>query len=226
MKAMIFAAGRGERMRPLTDTTPKPLLTLAGQSLIAHAILACKQAGIEQIIINVSYKAEMIMQALGNGSEWGVNIQYSQEGEPPLETAGGIIKALPLLGDEPFIAMSGDIWTNYDLSLLLPRANQVTLAHLVMVKNPDYNTKGDFCLLPNGILSTSDDLRLTYGNIGLFHPDLFKNLPVQRMGLGNLLRDHLASGKITGEYFHGEWLNIGTPEQLQHAQDVLKETLP
>jgi len=225
MKAMIFAAGRGERMRPLTDNVPKPLLMLAGQPLIVHAILSCKNAGIDQIVVNVSYKADLIMKELGDGSQWGVSIQYSQEGEPPLETAGGIIKALPLLGEKPFIVMSGDIWTNYDLSLLLSRTKQVKLAHLVMVKNPEDNPNGDFCLMPNGVLSTSDNVRLTYGNIGLFHPHLFNDLPVQRLGLGNLLRDYLKSGDITGEYFNGEWLNIGTPAQLAQAQHVLKETL-
>lgn len=225
MRAMIFAAGRGERMRPLTDKTPKPLLMLAGQPLIVHAILACRQANITEIVINVSYKSGEIMSALGNGSQWGVQIQYSQEDDPPLETAGGIIKALPLLGDKPFVAISGDIWSNYDLSLLFPHVEKLKLAHLVMVKNPDYHDRGDFALLPNGVLSGEETVRLTYGNIGLFHPDLFKNLPVQRLGLGNLLRDHLNSGKLTGEYFSGDWFNIGTIEQLQLAEEQLKETL-
>lgn len=225
MKAMIFAAGRGDRMRPLTDTTPKPLLMLAGQPIIVHTILACKAAGIEEIVINVSYKAAMIMEALGNGSRWDVNIHYSQEGEPPLETAGGIIKALPLLGSEPFVALSGDIWTSYDLGHLFSCLSDLELAHLVMVKNPDFNPKGDFCLMPSGILSRDEGQRLTYGNIGLFHPDLFAGLPVQRLGLGALLREYLDSGKISGEYFTGEWFNIGTPADLAHAQSVLKETL-
>lgn len=225
MKAMIFAAGRGERMRPLTDETPKPLLMLAGKPLIVHAILACKAAGIRDIVINVSYKADKIMQALGDGSTWHVNIQYSKESEPPLETAGGIIKALPLLGDEPFIAMSGDIWTNYDLSVLFPHAQNLKLAHLVMVPNPDYNEKGDFALLPNGEISDNQTARLTYGNIALLHPTLFAGLPEQRLGLGTLLRKHLHTHNITGEEYKGPWLNIGTPAELLHAESHLKETL-
>jgi MurNAc alpha-1-phosphate uridylyltransferase len=225
MKAMIFAAGRGERMRPLTDITPKPLILLAGQPLIVHAILACQQAGIRDIIINVSYKAETIMQALGDGSHWGVNIHYSQEAEPPLETAGGIIKALPLLGHDPFIALSGDIWTNYDLRQLIHRADSVKLAHLIMVPNPDFKTQGDFVLQSNRVLSNAGSDRLTYGNIGLFHPDLFQNLPVERLGLGALLHQHLNSGHITGELYTGEWFNIGTIDQLAQAEHMLKETL-
>lgn len=225
MKAMIFAAGRGERMRPLTDTTPKPLLMLAGQPIIVHAILACKQSGINDLVINVSYKAELIMTALGDGSQWGVRIQYSQEDEPPLETAGGIIKALSLLGSDPFIALSGDIWSNYDLTHLISRADQIKLAHLVMVPNPDFKTQGDFSLSTQGILSDQGDNLLTYGNMGLFHPDLFKGIPLQRLGLGKVLRDHLSSGLITGEKFSGEWFNIGTVEQLTRAENMLRESL-
>jgi MurNAc alpha-1-phosphate uridylyltransferase len=201
------------------------LIPLAGQPLIVHGILACKQAGITQIIINLSYKSEMIRQALGDGSRWSVNIEYSLEGEPPLETAGGIVKALPLFENAPFIAMSGDIWTNYDLSQLASRIKTLKLAHLIMVPNPDFKTQGDFVLMPHGVLSDEGSDRCTYGNIGLFHPDLFKDLPGERLGLGKLLYRYLDSGQITGELYTGEWFNIGTAEQLTQAEHMLKETL-
>jgi MurNAc alpha-1-phosphate uridylyltransferase len=225
MKAMIFAAGRGERMRPLTDTTPKPLIELAGEPIIVHAIRACKEAGIEEIVINLSYKADMIQEALGDGSRWGVTLHYSQEADPPLETAGGVIKALPLLGPDPFIALSGDVWSNYDLRQLYLRTGSLKLAHLIFVPNPDFHQKGDFGLNENGVVVDHPYDRYTYGNIGLFHPDLFKNLPVQRLGLGALFRQHLSTGEITGEIFSGEWFNIGTLEELARAQQQLKETL-
>jgi MurNAc alpha-1-phosphate uridylyltransferase len=165
------------------------------------------------------------MTSLGDGSQWDVRIQYSEEGEPPLETAGGIVKALPLLGEDPFVVMSGDIWTNYDLTELLSKSSQVRFAHLVMVKNPDYHPDGDYGLLPNGQLIACDDNRYTYGSFGLYHPDLFKDLPVERLGLGKLFREKLDTGFITGELFEGKWFNIGTPEDLILAQDELKEML-
>lgn len=221
MKAMIFAAGRGERMRPLTDTTPKPLVMLRGEPLIVHVILACKRAGITEIIINVCYQAQSIMSALGDGSVWGVRIQYSQESEPPLETAGGIIKALPLLGFEPFLVHSCDVWTNYDLSDLFVRQNNLKLAHLVMVKNPDYHPQGDFGLLPDGRLSLKMEDRLTYASFGLYDPRLFQDLPVQRLGLGKIFRDNM--DLLTGELFEGEWFNIGTVADLAQAENNLKE---
>jgi MurNAc alpha-1-phosphate uridylyltransferase len=223
MKAMIFAAGRGERMRPLTDNYPKVLLPLAGKPLIVHSILACKAAGIDEIVINLSYQGEKIRQALGEGREWGVRLQYSEEGEPALETAGGIIQALPLLGDQPFLALSGDIYTHYPLQDLIRRADQLDLAHLILVPNPDFKTQGDFGLDPKGILSSRSGSPLTYGNMGIFHPCLFEGIPVQRLGLGKVIRDQLDSGRISGECYEGPWFNLGTPEQLLHAERVLKE---
>lgn len=225
MKAMIFAAGRGERMRPLTDTLPKPLLTLADKPIIVHAIEACKLAGITELVLNVSYLADKIMNALGDGSAFGVTLHYSIEGSPPLETAGGIIKALPLLGPEPFLVFSGDIWTAYDLRSLVAQAAQVELAHLVLVPNPSYHPEGDFVLLPDGRLSDEINGRYTYGNLGIFHPKLFEGLPEQRLRLGKVLYDNLKSGKITGELYTGPWFNMTTPHDLYQAEKTLKETV-
>lgn len=224
MKAMIFAAGRGERMRPLTDTVPKPLLLIGDKPIIVHAIEACREAGITELVINLSYLADIIMEALGDGSRWGVKLHYSIEGDPPLETAGGIINALPLLGSDPFLVFSADVWTRYDLSTLVTRASQVKLAHLVLVPNPSYHPTGDFVLLPDGTLCDEASGRYTYGSFGILHPKLFEGFPVQRMRLGSLLYDNLKTGFITGELYQGPWYNMTTPEDLYQAQEALKET--
>jgi len=221
MKAIIFAAGRGERMRPLTDTTAKSLLMLAGKPLIVHNIERCQQAGIKDIVINVSYKGDEIKQALGDGSRFGVSIQYSTEDEA-LETAGGIIKALPLLGDKPFIAISADIWADFDLKKLSMQPLNNALAHLLLVNNPDFHPRGDFTLI-DGIVCQGAQPRFTYANAGIYHPALFQPLPEQKLSLGALLNERLSEGKVTGEVFEGHWFNLGTPEQLKHAELALKE---
>lgn len=220
MKAMIFAAGRGERMRPLTDTTPKPLLELAGKPLIVQNIERCKAAGIEDIVINVSYHADKIKAALGDGSKFGVRIQYSHE-DPVLETAGGVIKALPLLGDKPFLGLAADVWADLNLQSLIAQAEHVDYAHLVLVDNPEFHPDGDFALM-DGVVKPSGKPRYTYSSIGIYHPKMFADLPEQRLGLGELLHQHLSHGKITGEHYQGKWFNLGTPEQLETAERLLK----
>ena len=212
MKAMILAAGRGERMRPLTDKTPKPLLTVAGKALIEYHIEALAKAGITELVINCAWLGQQIINKLGDGKQYGVNIVYSDEGEQALETAGGIIHALDLLGNDPFVVVNGDIWCDYDFSKL-PR-RPAGLAHLVMTNNPEHNPQGDFVLQDDGFLKAEGDNRLTFSGIGIYDPALFAGLPQGKQPLAPLLRSAMQSNKITGEKHAGKWLDIGTPERL------------
>ena len=212
MKAMILAAGRGERMRPLTDKTPKPLLTVAGKALIEYHIEALAKAGITELVINCAWLGQQIIDKLGDGKQYAVNIVYSDEGEQALETAGGIIHALDLLGDDPFIVVNGDIWCNYDFSKLPKKP--VGLAHLVMTNNPVHNPQGDFVLQDDGFLNTDGDNRLTFSGIGVYKPALFSGLPQGKQPLAPILRNAMKNNKITGEKHPGEWQDIGTPERL------------
>lgn len=223
MKAMILAAGRGERMRPLTDQTAKPLLEAADKPLIVHILHQCLDAGISDIVINVCYKADQIMQTLGDGSEHGVKITYSIE-EEILGTAGGVIKALPLLGEEPFLLTSGDIWSGYDFKNLITQKNNVDLAHLVLVNNPSFHPKGDFHLSNGNKVSAEGEPKLTYGNLGLFHPRLFSDCPRGNLALGEVLRAKLRNNTITGEHYQGPWMNIGTPTQLEQLDERLRRS--
>lgn len=211
IKAMILAAGRGNRMSPLTDYTPKPLLSVGGCPLIVHHLLRLAKTGIHDIVINVAHHAEQIQQALGDGSNFGVNITYSIEQPPGLETGGGIRQALPLLGNKPFLVISADIWTDYPLEQL-PHEPE-NLAHIVLVNNPDYHPHGDFYLQQNRILSTGDK-RFTFGNIGVYRPELLHAYPPGFFRLGNVLREAIDKEQVTGELYTGTWYNIGTPEQL------------
>ena len=220
MKAMILAAGRGERMRPLTDSTPKPLLKVAGKALIEYHILALAKAGIQELVINTAWLAEQIQTTLGDGSQYAVKIQYSDEGEQALETAGGIIKALPLLGDKPFVVVNGDIWCDYDFANLPAQPKE--LAHLIMVDNQPHHLQGDFSLQKSGHLSAEGEDKLTFSCIGLYHPDLFANLETTVQPLAPLLRDAMQQEKVTGEYYQGEWLDIGTPERLSELDQSVK----
>lgn len=217
MKAMILAAGRGQRMRPLTDHTPKPLLPIAGQPLIAHHLIALKKIGVDEIVINVSYLADQIQQALGDGSQYGVNIHYSVEPNV-LETGGGIYQALPLLGNEPFIAIAADIWTDYPLQKLPQQLKKS--AHLVFVDNPTYHPDGDFCLA-QGKVSLDGENKLTFASIAIYHPELFKSYRAGIFPLVEVLHPAIAANQITGEHYQGEWNNLGTPAQwLELTQRV------
>jgi MurNAc alpha-1-phosphate uridylyltransferase len=209
---MILAAGRGERMRPLTDQTPKPLLEVAGKPLIEYHIRALVKAGVKELVINTAWLGDQIQTTLGDGSQYQAHIRYSNEGEQALETAGGIIKALPLLGDEPFIVVNGDIWCDYDFTALPDRP--VKLAHLVMVDNPPHHPRGDFVLQDNGYLALTDHHKLTYSGIGLYHPDFFKGLQSGVQPLAPLLRNAMQQQNVTAEYYAGQWLDIGTPQRL------------
>ncbi|MCW8822027.1 MAG: nucleotidyltransferase family protein [Sulfurovum sp.] len=212
MKAMILAAGLGERMRPLTDVTPKPLLKVGGIPLILWHIERLAHDDFTEIIINIAHLGYQIPEALGDGSEWGVNITYSDEQkEGALESAGGIVKALPLLGDEPFLVLNGDIWTDYDFQAnrKLPEG---ILAHIILVPNPEHNPEGDFALNGQRVV---DARQYTFSGIGYYSPKLFKGLPYGKNALAPLLRAAMKEGKVTGELYEGEWLDIGTPERLE-----------
>jgi N-acetyl-alpha-D-muramate 1-phosphate uridylyltransferase len=210
MKAMILAAGRGARMGALCDKQPKPLLPIAGKPLIAHTLIALANAGINDVVINVSYLGHLIQKALGDGKQYGVTITYSVE-SPALETGGGIYKALPLLGNDPFIVVSGDLWTDYPWQQLATRLTG--LAHLVMVDNPVFHPQGDFYLDQNNILQQTGGPKLTYASMGIFHPQLFKDCQAGTFRLTEVLLPAISRGEITGEHFKGDWINIGTPEQ-------------
>lgn len=220
MKAMILAAGHGERMRPLTEHTPKPLLEVGGKSLIVWHIENLKKAGFEDIVINIAWLGERIPAALGNGSKLGVNLHYSDEQQSgALETAGGIIKALPLLGDEPFLVVNGDVWCSFPYSNLSPLKNG-DLAHLVLVNNPEHNRKGDFALNTSR-LNEAGDNKHTFSGIGYYHPDLFKKLEQGKRPLAPLLRAKMRENKISGELYTGDWRDIGTPARLKELDRAL-----
>lgn len=209
MKAMILAAGRGERMRPLTDRCPKPLLQAGGKALIEYHIEALAAAGIEEIVINHAWLGEQIETTLGSGERYGVALHYSHEATA-LETAGGIIQALPWLG-EVFIALNADIWTDYPMTRL--PADPEGLAHLVMVDNPAHHPQGDFGLRDHR-LDEQHEPRLTFSGIGVYRAGLFASLAPGVRPLGPLLREAMQQGKVSGEYYAGQWRDIGTPQRL------------
>lgn len=217
MRAMILAAGRGERMRPLTDHTPKPLLQVGGKPLIQYHIEALAAAGVREIVINLAWLGQQIRAALGNGSQLGVRIHYSDEGDAALETGGGVFQALPVLagasGTDAFIVVSGDVWTEYPLGDALNKPASGDVAHLVVVPNPDFHTRGDFGLL-DGRLTDSGE-RYTYANIGVFRPEFFVGCKPGRFPIAPLMFDWIRKGRVGGELYRGVWHNVGTPRQLQ-----------
>lgn len=217
MKAMILAAGLGERMRPLTDHTPKPLLRIAGTPLLEHHIRRLAAAGVNELVINVSHLAEQIIAYCGDGRAWGVSIEYSQE-EAPLETAGGIIQALPLLGAEPFMVVNGDIWIDYPFERLARYAlRSGETAHLVLVENPPQHPAGDFALDDNQwirVLPTAAT-GWTYSGVGLYSPAFFAATPPGKMPLRPLLDAAIARGWLGGESYSGQWQDVGTPQRLE-----------
>jgi MurNAc alpha-1-phosphate uridylyltransferase len=220
MKGMILAAGFGKRMRPLTDHTPKPLLPLAGKPLIEYHIEAMVAAGIRDIVINHAYLGEQIEACLGDGSRLGASIVYSPEGEPR-NTGGGVFNALPLLGDQPFLLLNGDVWTDYPLGQLLSR--EVALAHLVMVDNPDHNDSGDFSLAEDGSLSLAGCGRgLTFSGISVLSPLLFDACHAGDFPLRDPLVVAMEQCAVSGEYFSGGWVDVGTPERLQLLEAELQ----
>jgi MurNAc alpha-1-phosphate uridylyltransferase len=218
---MILAAGRGERMRPLTDTMPKPLLAVAGKPLIVWHIERLAAAGFRELVINHAYLGQQIEDALGNGEHWGVSITYSAEGTA-LETAGGIAKALPLLGDQPFVVVNGDVYTDYDFSRLLAGLATGGLGHLVLVDNPPQHPQGDFGFM-DGEITVEATVKLTFSGIGLYHPALFAKVPHDCPAkLAPILKDAIHAGKLTAEHYQGVWHDIGTPERLAQLDQQLR----
>lgn len=217
---MILAAGRGERMRPLTDHTPKPLLPIAGKPLIVWHIEHLAAAGFSELIINHSHLGQRIEDALGDGDRWGVRIHYSAEGEgAALETGGGIFNALPLLGDEPFLVINGDVFTDLDYaSLSMP---DCCLANLVLVDNPPHHPVGDF-LLADGRVIDGEGEKLTFSGIGVYHPALFEACKAGAFPLAPLLRQGMRAGKVCGIHYTGNWTDVGTPERYQLLNENLR----
>ena len=218
MKAMILAAGRGERMRPLTDTVPKPLLRIGGQTLIERHVHALARAGITELVINHAYLGEQIVQALGDGDAYGVRIGYSPETGGSLETGGGIMNALPLLGVEPFLVVNGDIWTDFPFAALPSQPDG--LAHLVMVANPENHPQGDFSL-SEGRLSQRGPAMLTFSGIGVYRPELFAGCTPGAFPLAPVLRTAMDAGQVSGEHYTGSWFDVGTPERLDAVNRVI-----
>lgn len=212
---MILAAGRGQRLSPLTDNCPKPLIKVRGKALIEYHLEALRAIGIKQVVINISYLKDHLQKALGNGKKWDLQIDYSIE-DPVLETGGGILKALPLLGTDPFIVMSSDIWTDFPLEQLKNKIMiEDHLAHLILVNNPEHNQAGDFGLKGNRAVNTKE---YTYGNMGLYKPELFKNCTPGVFPLAPLLRSAISKGLVTGEHYPGIWSDIGTVERLKQVE--------
>jgi len=218
MKAMILAAGKGERLRPLTLHTPKPLVRAGGVPLIEYHLRALKAAGFTDVVINHAWLGQQIEDYLGDGQRLGLNIAYSPEGEP-LETGGGIFRALPLLGEEPFLVVNGDIWTDCDFAPL--KAPIKGLAHLVLVDNPLHHPTGDFALVGGEVRDDASLSRLTYSGIAVLHPQLFAGCSAGAFKLAPLLREAMGKGQVTGEHFTGRWVDVGTHERLAQVEQIL-----
>lgn len=226
MRAMVLAAGRGERMRPLTDTIPKPLLKVAGKMLIEYHLHNLARAGVTEVVINHAWLGEQFPAALGEGERYKLKINYSNEGDSALETAGGIIKALPLLGEEPFIVVNGDIWTDYDYRNLHQPAG---LIHLVLVDNPTHHPTGDFGLDGEAVVldqfqAQSNQLPLlTYAGIGVYTPEIFTKLESGVQPLAPVIRQAIKQQQVSGEHYKGQWWDIGTPERLLELEKLIQE---
>ena len=228
MKALIFAAGLGERMRPLTDHTPKPLLQAGGKPLIVWHLEKLAAMGIRDVVINISWLAGQFPQMLGDGERWGLRLHWSHEGPAPLETGGGMLHARPLLGEAPFLLVNGDVWTDFDFTRL--PAEPAGQAHLVLVDPPAHKTHGDFALDDDGIVRAEGARRLTYAGLGIYRPALLDGWRAvigdgagdpPRFMLAPLLRARMPEGAITGEYWGGRWTDVGTPERLRQLDAEL-----
>lgn len=216
---MVLAAGRGERLRPLTDELPKPLIEVGGRPLIAWHLERLAAAGCREAVINLGHLGERIRDALGTGERFGLVIRYSEEPPGALETGGGIVNALPLLGDDPFLLLNGDCWTDLDLSSLrLPRGD---VAHLAMVDNPPHNPAGDFAL-EAGRVRNEGEPKLTYAGIAILHPALFEDCRPGRFPLTPLLRDAAARDRAGGTRHGGAWFDVGTVERLADLRKYLE----
>jgi N-acetyl-alpha-D-muramate 1-phosphate uridylyltransferase len=220
MRAMILAAGRGERMRPLTDTRPKPLLEVGGKPLVQYHLEALARAGIEDVVINLAWQGELIRRSLGDGERFGVRICYSEEPQGALETGGGILAALPLLGPGPFLAISGDVWTDFPLQSLVRQLASGDVAHFVLVPNPDFHAQGDFGLDGGRLLDRAP--RYTYANIAVLCAEFFADRQPGRFPLAPLMFEWIRRGQVSGELYRGRWHNVGTPMQLTQLDTQLR----
>ena len=223
--AMILAAGRGERMRPLTDDTPKPLLEVAGRPLIEHHLIKLASAGFERIVINHAHLGEQIVSALGDGARWNVTIQFSAEQEA-LETAGGIANALPLIDSDAFAVVNSDVFCDYDYAGLMVAAQRLLdnakwLAHLVLVDNPSHNPTGDFALSNDTVVLQSSD-KLTFGGLAAYRAGMFGDLtPGEKQALGPMLKAEAQAGRVSGEHYRGSWTDVGTRERLAQINELM-----
>ena len=208
---MVLAAGRGERMRPITDTLPKPLVPVAGKPLIGYHLERLARAGFKDVVINLSWLGDRISAALGSGREYGLSITYSEEGPEPLETGGGIFKALPLLGPGPFLVVNGDTWSDIEYGHL--SLENGANGHLVLVPNPTHNTRGDFGI-EGGYVVDRDDDRFTYSGVGVYRPEFFAGCSPGKFPMLPLLKRAIAARLLRGEVHRGEWCDVGTPQRL------------
>jgi MurNAc alpha-1-phosphate uridylyltransferase len=215
---MVLAAGRGERMRPLTDAEPKPLLRVGGKRLIDYHLERLAQAGFRDVVINTAWLGDRIEAALGDGAQFGLAITYSHERPEALETGGGIFNALPLLGSAPFLLVNGDVWTDIDFGLLRRDPARESLAHLVLVRNPPQHARGDF-RLENGWVAEGEGLRHTYSGVGIYRTEFFAGCTPGKFPLLPLLRRAIAAHALSGELHAGRWFDVGTVERL-HALDA------
>jgi len=218
MRVMILAAGLGTRMGPLTDNTPKALLRVAGKPLLQFHLESLARGGFREVVINHARLGAQIEATFGSGASYGLTIRYSAEGAEPLETAGGIRRALPLLGNAPFLVLNADVWTDFEFAYLSSRTPAA--AHIVLVPNPDHHARGDFALAGMQVNDSGTD-RLTYSGIGVFNPQLFHRLAPERAPLAPLLRAAIGDGKVTGEFYPGRWFDVGTPERLDRVERLL-----
>lgn len=221
MKAMLLAAGRGERLRPITDTLPKPLVEVAGRPLIAYHLEALARAGIHEVVVNLSWLGGRIRTALGGGEGYGVRITYSEEGPEPLETGGGIFRALPLLGPRPFLVVNADIWTDMQFGRC-PALEEDADARIVLVPNPMHHPRGDFGVGEDGIVLERDSDRFTYTGVGVYRPEFFAGCRPGKFPLLPLLKRAIAARRLRGAVFHGEWFDAGSPQRLTRLDAHLR----
>ncbi len=222
---MILAAGRGERMRPLTDRRPKPLVSIAGTPMIEYAVRKLARAGVRDLVVNLGYRGAQIREHLGQGEAFGVRIAYSDEGDPPLETGGGVFRALELLGDAPFLLVNADVYAEFGFEALVRHAREMPardLAHLVLVPNPEHRREGDFGLDGNRARNDGDP-RMTFSGISIVRPELFLNCEDGRFPLAPLLRQAAACEQLGGERFDGAWSDVGTPQRLSELENMLRD---
>jgi len=217
MKALILAAGYGKRMLPLTEKLPKPLLEVRGKPLVVYHIENLVRAGIEEIVVNLAHLGHKIEEALGDGSQFGARIEYSHEGKEPLETGGGMTKALPLLGEDPFLLVNGDIFCDFDFQNFANLKEGMD-AHLVLVDTPDFKDTGDFTLDDDSFVSLQEPCDLTYAGIALYHPRILDGAIVEKFSIVPRLKEAISAKKVIGTYHPGEWSDVGTPDRLMAIQ--------